>query len=113
MGYFVMLGILILWFYIGKALRRKLNLPKRSWVYKHWSNKFAILFYITIVVAFLYGTIGLHGNLFLLFPFLGAIVNLFFSMEQAIYKKGSRLHTRYLLDAIAWFGLGITATIFF
>jgi hypothetical protein len=112
MGYLVLFTIAVLWFVIDRLIRSKLKTPKRSW-YKHERTSFAVLFY-SIILAFIVCVILFPDtNFFIVFPFLGLIVNLLFGIEKYIYKKEEKLYFLYFFDAIVWFILGMTAYIFF
>ncbi len=113
MGYLILLVIIILWFFLGRLLRQKYNLPKRMWGYKHERKGFAVLFYLIILACIFYAYNNPNANLFLLFPFIGTLVNVSFSLEQFLYKRTNRLYIVYLFDAVVWFVLGIAVNLIF
>ncbi|MFA9559245.1 DUF4181 domain-containing protein [Evansella sp. AB-rgal1] len=104
--------ITLLWFFIGRLVKQKLHIPKRTWGYKHERKSFAILFYLMLISFVLFGVLYDNANPFLLFPFLGVLINLLFSVEQYLFKKQEKQYLLYLLDGAAWLFLGITVYMF-
>lgn len=115
MGFLILITISIIWLLIiDKVIQRKFSTPKRSWArYKHDNKAFAVLFYVTIIVFIILIFILPEDNIFILFPFVGVLVNLLFTIEKFIYKKEERLYINYLSDTVLWLILGVIAYIFF
>lgn len=115
MGFIVLVTIVVLWILIiEKIIKRKFKTPKRGWSwYKHDNKAFAILFSIIFIAFILFPFIFPDVDLFLIFPFVGMVLNLLFSFEKYIYKREEKLHIIYISDAILWFILGFNYFIFF
>ncbi|MDG5789236.1 DUF4181 domain-containing protein [Evansella sp. AB-P1] len=113
MGFIVLIAIIVLGFYTRTVLVKKLNIIKNSWGYKHKRKSFAALFYIIILGSTLYIVMYQDTNFFLLFPFVGSIVNITFSIEQYLFKKEEKGHILYLFDATVWLLPGITVYLLF
>lgn len=109
----VLLIMLSLWIMLRFFLKTKLQISKKNGGYKHERKEFAVLFYVVIAVGALVPLIYPTVNFFLLFPFIGVLVNLLFSVEQWIYKRDSKRHLLYLFDAAHWLVFGMTAFLFF
>lgn len=114
MVFLVLITISVIWFFIiDKVIQQRFKTPKRGWNwYKHENKAFAILLYIILLAFILFPFMYPDVDLFLVFPFVGTLMNLIFSIEKFIYKKEEKIHINYLSDAIFWFILGVTAYIF-
>ncbi|WP_078544886.1 DUF4181 domain-containing protein [Litchfieldia alkalitelluris] len=115
MGLVVLISIGVIWyFFIDRVIHQKFKVPKRGWSwYKHDNKTYAIFFYLVFTACMLIPFVFPDANLFLLFPFVGTFMNLFFCIEKYIYKKDEKLYIIYLSDALFWFVLGIAAYISF
>ncbi|MBM7661039.1 hypothetical protein JOC85_001811 [Bacillus mesophilus] len=113
MGFILIAITIILFYIIDKVILRKFNTPKRGWKwYKHDHRGFAILFYVIMIPIILIPFVFPESNLFLVFPFAGALINILFSIEKFIFKRETKLFINYLFDAIFWFVLGVMAYFF-
>jgi hypothetical protein len=113
MGFILIIFTIICFFIIDKVIQRKFNTPKRGWTWhKHDHKAFAILFYVIIIPIILLPFVFPDINLFLLFPFVGTLINILFSIEKFIYKRETKLYINYIFDAIFWFVLGVMAYFF-